>query len=347
MFLNTNFEEYYFAQDAPIRLHLNEFDFPHTPNLNKKLSKLIKEDSRVITNYYSNERTKKLIDHVSKFNKVNAENVLLTNGGDSSLETLLFGSHDKKATVFPPSYGYYKKVCKLNNCNYNEDTFDQCDWEKSDMYFICSPNNPNGTVFNISKIEPLLRLFPNKKFIIDETYIDFQLLLNDHSNTNNPLIETYENIFIVKSFSKAFGMAGMRLGYILSHKNNMRQLNTIYNKKNVTELTKQCGVLIMEDIKYYKKKAKEMYINKANIIRALIHANIKYIDTPANFICVYVGAGDKVKKFMSLAKNSGFLFRDISDRKSMSGYVRVSMGNTETTDKLIKFINNLNSRLAL
>ena len=253
-------------------LNLNEFDFKHCDDIQQVLTKPV---SLLITKYHNIETSIKLILKIAEYNKVNNKNILLTNGGDRSIEVIIdhvlgflkTTIRKPKVSIIGPTYGFYKQVCKNRDIKYNIiDTKMIDDMISDDIVFICNPNNPNGKTYNITYIEKLLIKYPSSIFIIDETYMDFLILTNKNISVSS-LILKYNNIYIVKSFSKAFGLAGIRIGYIMAHEENIKNINE--NHKNITEISKLCGIAVLDNIDYYRNKAVIMYNNKKKINRIL------------------------------------------------------------------------------
>jgi histidinol-phosphate/aromatic aminotransferase/cobyric acid decarboxylase-like protein len=213
--------------DGMTHLNLNEFDFSHHPEFMWKTS--IYFDNSIISQYYDTKLTAKLNKKLATFNNVYSNNILLTHGADSLLETLVnvYLQPNDIARIIVPTYGGYERFCKLRDIKIIKSLLPNNITEN--MIFICNPNNPNGKKYNTDYLEGLISHHPNTLFVLDETYIDFLILSGDKRNTCSSLVDRYKNLFIIRSFSKAFGLAGMRLGYLISHKSNIEYLNTIIN----------------------------------------------------------------------------------------------------------------------
>ena len=209
--------------------------------------------------------------------------------------------------------------------------------------FICSPNNPTGLIWDIQIIEYLLKTYTNILFIIDETYIDFKYMYtNDTNITSINLINKYKNIIVMRSFSKAFGLAGLRFSYMLSNENNIINISKLISHKDIIEISKVAANSILENIEYYKNNIKLLFKDKDIFIKFLTNKSIKYIDTDTNFICIYIG--DKIEYFINILLNNNIQVKKFNKEydKKLRKYIRISF-EKDIIYKLIEiFENNIN-----
>jgi histidinol-phosphate aminotransferase len=292
-------------------LNLNEFRFKHPFTVNLT--------SDILSEYYKNDLTKRVISGLSELYDVKPEKIMMTNGGDAGLDVLVkyFGHMD--AIIKTPTYGMYKTLCEIHKVKYVEGNLDQCD---NKLVFICNPNNPTGEY--TANIEQLALDNPTSIFIVDETYIDF-------SNNKSMASCDLDNIFVIKSMSKYYGLAGVRIGCIIG---DIGKLKSTFNDKNVSDVSKLCVLKVLEHKDYYDKCSIEVKKNKQKIINALESRGKKYTDTDCNFICV---VGDDLIK----ANEQKLLFRDISSRINCDNMYRITIGNADDTRKTIEFIYSL------
>jgi histidinol-phosphate aminotransferase len=293
-------------------LNLNEFRFKHPFTFNLT--------SEVLSEYYKNDISEQVISGMSKLYDVNPETIMLTNGGDAGLDVLVkyFGHMD--AIIKTPTYGMYKTLCEAHKVKYEEvQSLDQCD---NKLVFICNPNNPTGEY--ITDIEQLALDNPTSIFIVDETYIDF-------SNSKSAAC-CLNNVFVIRSMSKYYGLAGVRIGCIIG---DVGKLKCIFNDKNVSDISKLCVLKVLEHKDYYDKCSMCVKKNKQRIINALESRGKKYTDTGCNFLCV-VGINDLIN-----AREQKLLFRDISSRINCDNMYRITIGNDDDTRKTIRFIYSL------
>ena len=294
-------------------LNLNEFRFKHPFT--------IELGDSVITEYYKNNLTSAVVTKLSELYNTSIGRIMLVNGGDQGLDMLIRYYKKMDAVIKVPTYGAYKTLCELYNVLYDEVLELEQKYDNK-MVFICNPNNPTGEYVNIKQ---LAIDNPSSIFIVDETYIDF-------SNLESMCSYGFDNVFVIRSMSKYYGLAGVRIGCVVGDVNKMRHT---FNNKNILDLSKICVLKVLENKEYYDKCAEDVRRNKDKIINVLIKMKRVFIDTPCNFICVK-GVNDLVK-----THDQELIFRDISSRVNCSDMYRVTIGNKNDTDKTIKFFLSL------
>ncbi len=203
---------------------------------------------------------------------VQPKNITLTNGADDALLAIITKFKPKTVYKFSPSYDFvdtiqqdYKFNIKyveilLNDKHKALELFDP---QNNDVIYICNPNNPTGDLWTKEELDAVIHSHKTCQIIIDQAYIEF--------SPADRKCELFKNVFYVRTFSKAYGLAGIRLGYIVS------QESIAMSFKKVTEFAKICGLKVLENIDFYNKN-----IDKINGNRTLFNKD-KY----GNFICIY------------------------------------------------------------
>jgi histidinol-phosphate/aromatic aminotransferase/cobyric acid decarboxylase-like protein len=308
-------------EDGFIYLNINENDFEHHDDvLNMQIS------NSLLTKYYNKNYTNELIDLISKYINIDEKYILLMNGGDACLDSLI--RLYKSIHIIEPTYGNYKVLANMYNVQ-------ETDLSISELCIICNPNNPDGLLYSTSFIQYLLEKYPEKTFIIDETYMDYLTLTSQSDSYSSiSLVPIYHNLFIIRSFSKAFGLAGVRLSYVIS--SNVNLIKKQYNNKNVCDISKLYAINILKNIDHYKNQVINMYSNKEKIVNAFNKKKYNVIDTYCNFICIEC---DNVQEFISNAKKYKLIFRDISTR--IYNHIRITIGNDTNTNEVLKYVNSL------
>ena len=336
--------------DECIKLDLNEFNDMHHIGLNNEIFNSLCKPKTIT--HYSNmcyETTVKLLNFISSYNKIDKDNIILSAGSDVGLEYLV--NYLVKPTtmvyIFVPTYSYfYTLASKISSniiyipfnvydYNYNLDTY-LSEYIKNDindenvLIYIVNPNNPTGILFDRSTIEEVFVKYSKFKFIIDEAYIEYCSL-----NSCIEYINKYSNLFITRTFSKAYGLAGLRLGYISSNKNNIIGLHKYFNESSLSEISKVAANFIFTNIDYYENVIKNLNKRRDDFIFFLNSNNIKYIKSNASFVSIYIG--NKSEIFTELLKLNDIYIRSKTKDVNMKGFVRISIG-TENVMNLIKEI---------
>ncbi len=249
----------------------------------EKLQKSIKN-----INEYPSGDYNKLKRRLADYCNVKKENILVTNGSDEAIDlvTRAFG----KSVLIPiPTFSQYELAAKrqksqilYKNCIKNNKyvlNYKKRDLKKPSLVWVCNPNNPTGTLINKNKI---IEVIKNSIGIvaIDECYYEFS------NQTIIGKINEYSNLIIVRSLSKGFGIAGLRIGYIISNKKIISKLEKIRQIFNVNLLAEKAGLLIFNYIDYYKKRITELKNIKKDFIKFLNKNDIKVFDSYTNFILI-------------------------------------------------------------
>lgn len=326
---------------SSIKLDINEYNFEHPPEFYVTLFQAIQKP-KMLT-HYSNmfcDEHIRLIKNLAKKVNLSEENVLLTPGSDTALEyisTHLFNNDDITLFYFVPNYSYMVDYLTKHKKNHIETiAFDvlydgyklssyldnkHTTINDNDVIYISNPNNPTGLCVDKNDIEVCLTKYSKINFVIDEAYIEF--MGETHSICS--LVNTFSNLYIVRTFSKAYGIAGLRLGYILSQKQNITLIhNNALNEASLTELSKCAGNYILEHLPYYNNIIQTTIDNRSFFFNFLKENNISYIPSNANFVSIYIGknCGDFTHKL----QENGIIVRNKTKDTNMYGFVRITIG---------------------
>ena len=347
-----------------IKLDLNEFNYDHEPTMNNELLKAINLQKTIT--HYSNmchDTTYNLINNIAKYNNIINDNILLTAGSDVGLEYLVNYLVKTITTVyiFYPTYSYFTYLSKKNTKNIKYISFVIEDYEydiekyistyitndindENVVIYIVNPNNPTGIIFDRNNIDKILSKYSKFKFIIDEAYIEFC-----RNQTCVEYIKTYNNLFITRTFSKAYGLAGLRIGYIISDNKNILDLHKYFNESSLSEISKVAANLIFDKIQYYENLIHRINEIKTNFEYFLDENDISYIKTHAGFISIYIGNGESenkfknidCEKFIEMLKTQNIYIRNKNEDVNMKGFVRITFGTENTMNIIKKIIINI------
>ncbi|ASV32138.1 histidinol-phosphate transaminase [Maribacter cobaltidurans] len=299
-------------------------------------------------NRYPDPQQRGLKSVLAQQKGVRQENILLGNGSDEVLDILYRAFCEPKVDniiTLPPTYGMYKVLADINVVENREvllmDDF-QPDVESilknvdshTKLVFLCSPNNPTGNSFQVSKIENLLSSF-NGLVVIDEAYIDFS---SEESWVAK--LSEYPNLVITQTLSKAYGMAGIRLGICLASEEIIAVLNKIKPPYNVNELTQQRAmerVLNREEI----NKEVENILKERRVLEQTLKT-IQFVEqvypTDANFILARVD--DASLRYEQLLEK-GIVIRNRTTQPLCENKLRFTVGTHRENEFLIKALKEL------
>ncbi|HEY9220858.1 MAG TPA: histidinol-phosphate transaminase [Lutibacter sp.] len=299
-------------------------------------------------NRYPDPQQRTVKSTLSKLKGISEKQILLGNGSDEVLD-LLFRAfcEPKKDNIItlPPTYGMYGVLANINTVENREvllsedfqpqvekilETVD----ENTKIIFLCSPNNPTGNTFSDESVVYLLQNF-NGLVVIDEAYIDFS---KKESRINE--FDEYPNLVITQTLSKAYGMAGIRLGICYASSAIIAVLNKIKPPYNVNELTQQRALKRLLTKNKVRNEIDKILEQREKLMGKL--KSISFIEeiypTEANFILVKVD--DANKRYNELI-SKGIVIRNRSTQPLCENCLRLTVGTTSENIKLIKALKEL------
>ncbi|MCL4171252.1 UNVERIFIED_CONTAM: hypothetical protein GTU68_041893, partial [Idotea baltica] len=204
----------------------------------------------------------------------------------------------------------------------------------SKLLFICSPNNPSGNSFNAKSIEKLITEFEGI-VVIDEAYIDFS---NEESWINK--LNLFPNLIVTQTLSKAYGMAGIRLGICYASSEIISVLNRIKPPYNINELTQQRAIEQMKLNDLTKKQVQDILKERVVLVNQLLQVNFvsKVYPSDANFVLVKVD--DATKRYNQLI-DKGIVIRNRTTQPGCDNCLRFTIGTPGENEKLIKTLKDL------
>jgi histidinol-phosphate aminotransferase len=276
---------------------------------------------------------------------VSGECVAVGSGSDQIIELLLSTLGSRHATVFSPTFSYFINRCELHGIKVyqvplNPDfTLDRKAFVKaakrSDLIYICSPNNPTGNQLDRQEMIEVVDSLEDRLVLIDEAYVDFaDYSLSDEAIKRN-------NVIVVRTLSKAFGLAGARVGYILSNRKFVKIFRSVIQSPypiSTLSLAIALGVLadvdqVKQTIKYVKSERERVFARLAKI------DGIKIFRSDANFI--FIEAGKNYRAISKILNSNGIVVKLLGDIANHKGCMRITIGTREMNDKYLKCIEQI------
>lgn len=300
-------------------------------------------------NRYPDPLQLNLKDALSKIKGVPIENTFLGNGSDEAIDLLFraFCEPGKdNVIILPPTYGMYEVSANINNVEVRKvnllPSF-QLDLEKiaeaidenTKLIFICSPNNPTGNSIIRTDIETVLANF-NGLVIIDEAYINYA-----KQRTFIPELTEYPNLVILQTFSKAWGLAALRLGMAFAARPVIDILNKVKPPYNINQATQDLALKALQNIGQVNEWIKVTVSERENLSQELAQLPLvkKVYPSDANFILIEVI--DALKTYDALVEQ-GIIVRDRSKVTLCEGCLRITIGTTQENEILIAALKSLN-----
>lgn len=319
-----------------IKLNTNESPFPPSQGVLKRVSE--EEISKL--NLYPDPECKNLKSKLAELYGFESDNIFISNGSDEilSFSFMAFCSEEKGA-IFPNiSYGFYKVYGDLYGVDYIEAplkddfTIDVNDYlNTGKTVVIANPNAPTGLSLSVESIEEIVKSNSENVVIIDEAYVDFG------GKSCIELVRKYDNLLVVRTYSKSRSMAGARLGFAIGSKALIEDLNRIKystNPYNINRLTLVAGEAAIDDNDYYVNCCREIAEIREYSKKRLSQLGFEYLDSDTNFIFAKsdkIGGEDYYKKL----KENGVLVRHFSN-PAIADFVRITVGTKEQMDTLFE-----------
>lgn len=285
---------------------------------------------------------------LAKQKNVNPNQILLGNGSDEVLDLLFRAFCEPKidnVITLPPTYGMYSVLSNLNNIE-NREVLLSTDFQpqvnkileavdaNSKIIFLCSPNNPTGNSFTTESVTTLLEKF-NGFVVIDEAYIDF----SDKASWLEKLNQ-YPNLIITQTLSKAYGLAGIRLGICYASAEVISVLNKIKPPYNVNELTQLRALERLSSPDKIKSEIVSIIAQREELLKVLV--DVKFVEkiypTEANFILIKVD--DANKRYDELIAK-GIVIRNRTTQPLCENTLRLTIGTEQENKKLMEALASL------
>ncbi|MBT5288671.1 MAG: histidinol-phosphate transaminase [Flavobacterium sp.] len=285
---------------------------------------------------------------LAKIKNVSIEQLLLGNGSDEVLDLIFRVFCEPKVDTviaLPPTYGMYEvlantndvgliKISLLDNYQPNVDEILKAQNSQTKLLFLCSPNNPTANSFNADKIETLIKKFTGI-VVIDEAYIDFSSQESWIGRLNE-----FPNLIVIQTLSKAYGLAGIRLGACYSSTKIISVLNKIKPPYNVNQLTQQTALKALQNsIKTNNEIA--IIISERNKLKTdleEISFIVKVYPSDANFLLVKVD--NAIVRYNQLVEY-GIIVRNRTNQPICENCLRFTVGTKEENKKLMKTLKLL------
>lgn len=288
----------------------------------------------------------RLIDMISKFIKVPSSMIGVGNGSDQILDLILsnFASKETKVLTSSPTFGFFEERCKLYSIPLvaipfsNSMKLDIKDFMKqskdASILYLDSPNNPTGFQFSKNDLTKLVKSFEGL-VIIDEAYGEF----GDYSLAN--MVKTQENLIVVQTLSKSFGLAGLRLGYFVANKKFTDTFMTVLQYPYpLSTITIESGISALEKSNLMKDAIDNIKTERKRIVQTLQkYDSFEVFDSKANFV-LFDAHGSYKRVFAALAEQ-GISIRKLGKIGNHEGCLRVTIGTKEMNSKFLLAIRDL------
>ena len=320
------------------KLDWNESTIPPSPKVQQAISQFISQGAEL--NWYPELGSKNLCLALSDYTGLHPDCIIATNGSDDALHLVCasYLDHGDQVVVPVPTYNHFVTFAQSRGANVvsvcgddpfvsSMDAIRAAMTKDTRMVYMVSPNNPTGVIYEADEVEKLCRDYPETLVIVDEAYFEFA------QRSCISLVQDVSNLVVTRTFSKAFGLAGLRVGYLAAHPELADGLSRLYNPKSVNTLGQIGAIAALNDMPYLNTYLDEVATSK-EVLRAFFETrpNVEAWVTPANFVVVRVPNVDKV---LERLEGLGVYVRDRSSYPGLEGCLRMTVGTVEQTQRVI------------
>jgi histidinol-phosphate aminotransferase len=319
-----------------LRLDFNENTIGCAPQVLRTLRRALNADW--LSRYPEYEECRQTL---AKYFGVSADEVLFSNGVDDAIKLVCDTFVDPGDVLLIPAptfpmYQFFQSVAggKTSLVRYDENLHLPVEkilaalTKRTRWIALANPNNPTGTLIPKSELKAILRAASDTIVLVDEAYFDFS------EETVLPWINKFPNLVVTRSFSKAFGLAALRMGFVFANSKLLAVLRRAHGAFPVNSLALACALEAGKEEDYVHRYAQMVRANRAELCRALDALGVPYAPSAANF--VFTRFGEKAPEIVRRLRKRGILVRDWSYDPHLRHYLRITVGSAAQTRLLIE-----------
>ena len=331
-----------------IKLNTNENPYSPSEKVIEKIKSMNLEDLKLYPDPDVSELRKVIAEYFSKKidERITKEQIFVGNGSDEVLALIFMTFFNKGDKVYYPdiTYSFYPVYADLFDLKEVKIPLNENFEIEIEKYFgldghiiITNPNAPTSIALKLEEIEEIVKKNPNQLVVVDEAYVDFG------AESAVKLVNKYDNVLVVQTFSKSRSFAGMRLGYAIGSGNIIEGLNRLkfsFNSYTIDRISIEAGIeSFKDDDDYFVKTNAKIIETREKTVKKLKELEFKVLNSSANFIFIShnkVFAGDLYKQL----KDNGILVRYFA-KDRIDNYLRVTIGTDEEMEIFIEKLEKL------
>ncbi len=336
MFPEDLARKYGLEESQVIQIASNENPFPPSKKVEEEFKRSLEGINRYPHPYYNG-----LKSALSSYLQVDKSNIAVGNGAGDILRYMCDVVVDAldQVTIPLPSFTLYAIFAMMRDASINfievpHYNINADEIPDSKLTFLCSPNNPTGNTIPLSEVEKILKK-QSGYVILDEAYAEFG------GETGLDLVDKYDNLLVIRTFSKFFALAGLRIGYAVGNEEIIAALERTRPPFCISSVASKVGIAALNSLDYYQGVRDKIIEERERLARELEEFDfLKVYPSEANFLLVKVNTGDDVP---SKLEEKGMIVRDLAGLMGLDGrHIRITVGNEEENDMLIKHLQELN-----
>ncbi len=319
-----------------VKLNTNESPLPPSP----KVIEAIKATATDSLRLYPSPTAQPAREAIARKFGLEAFQVAVGNGGDELIEMCFraFAGAGDRVAFLAPTYPLLEPLCRIHEAvpsTHPTEEFAELPPslgpDPAPLKFIVNPNSPTGALFATSDVEAAVAA-SSGVVVIDEAYVDFA----PHSCL--PLLKRHENVLLLRTFSKSYGLAGLRIGFALGPREVIESLDAVKDSYNVDRLAIAAAVAAIQDEEHHRGLVGEVVRNRGELGRALEALAFEVAPSAANF--VFVRPPRPAAEVVAGLRERKILVRHY-DREPISGWVRITIGTREQHEALLAALKEI------
>ncbi len=311
-----------------LRLDFNENTFAPSPRVIERLRAVTAEG---LTKYPERGPVERIVaEHFG----LQADQVFLTNGVDEAIHLICvaFLEAEDEALIWTPSFFMYdvsvqmmtphlRRVQSDRTLEFPFARFLEAINERTKLIMIATPNNPTGAVVSREHLLAIAAAAPHAVLMVDEAYFHF------HGASTMEDIATVPNLIVARTFSKAYGLANLRIGMLAGNATLLKYVRKVSSAYNVNGVALDCLPVALADEEYVAWYAEQVRVGRKRMMEGLREMGVPFFPSEANFVLMNIGP--KHKEFVASMRSHGVLLRDRSADPGCDGFVRITIGVEE------------------
>lgn len=323
-----------------LRFDFNENNWGCSPKVLEAIRALEKDDFLIYPTYQG------LLEKLAAKESVSIDSILLTNGSNGSIRAVVdaYIENGDEIILPHPTFSFFYQCCGMRGgvikkVDYNPDFSFPIErvlnsiTEKTKMVVLVNPNSPTGTLIGEEQIRSILEKAQNAMIVMDEAYYQYAKKSHIH------LVKEFRNLIVIRTFSKAYGLASLRIGYSVSSPENIQELRKVVQPFPANMLAVIAACAALDDQEYYDKVIDEALEEKGRLITRLNEMGIETVNTSTNFILVKFG--EESDNIYQSLREEGIYVRNMNNYELLKGYLRITTGRPFENDILIQKISEL------
>jgi histidinol-phosphate aminotransferase len=319
-----------------VKLNTNESPLPPSPEVIRAIKEAADESLRLYPSPTAAPARNAIAEHFG----VDPAQVTLGNGGDELIEMCFraFAGPGDSVAFPTPTYPLFEPLCRIHDALPSKHPTElpselppSLGPDPSPLKFIVNPNSPTGALFDLPAVEGVVAA-SSGVVVIDEAYVDFA------PQSCLQLLGRHDNVLILRTFSKGYGLAGMRIGFALGSRDLIEALDSVKDSYNVDRLAIVAAAAAIEDEDHHQKLVDEVITNRAHLAGALIDLGFEVVPSSTNFI--FTKPPKPAIGVVAALRARKILVRHY-DREPIAGWLRITIGTQEQHDRLLSALKEI------